>query len=283
MHSVTGTTRLYGLVGDPLAAAKSPQLLNQLFAAQEVDAVCIPLVVPAAGLAEFIHGARTLRNLAGLLVTMPHKQQVLEFIDEQHPTTRQVGAVNVIRCDGDGRWTGAIFDGVGCVQGMQWEGNDPANRSVLLVGAGGAGSAIAFAVAQAGARALRISDIDTHRAEALARCVAAETGCAVEAGPADPHGFDVVINATSLGMKPGDALPVDPGRIDPASIVVDIVNAPEPTPLHRAASARGCRVQDGRPMHAGQAVHALRFLGFEYVPEASPKPPGRPNQALAAT
>ncbi|MDP3798336.1 MAG: shikimate dehydrogenase [Polaromonas sp.] len=272
MHSVTGSTRLYGLVGDPLRTAKSPQLLNQMFASQGVDAVCVPLIVPAADLASFVRGARVMRNLSGLLVTMPHKQRMLDFVDEQHPTARQVGAVNVIRCNDDGRWVGAIFDGVGCVLGMQWEGNDPANKSVLLIGAGGAGSAIAFAVATAGARTLTIFDIDQRRAEVLAQSVAAATGCRTASGPPNPRGFEIVINATALGMNATDALPVNPEWLEPGSVVVDIVNSPEPTPLRRAASARGCRTQDGRPMHEGQAVHALRFLGFEYLPEKESTP-----------
>lgn len=283
-HSICGTTRLYGLVGDPLHAAKSPQLFNQLFASQGVDAVCVPMVVQAGGLAAFVHGARAMRNLAGVLVTMPHKQRVLELVDELHPTASQIGAINVIRCDEERRWTGAIFDGLGCVLGMQWEGNDPANKSVLLVGAGGAGSAIAFAVASAGARSLRISDIDEHRAKVLAQSVSDATACDAGAGPPDPSGFEIVINATSLGMKATDALPVDVERLDPGSAVVDIVNTLETTPLLRAAAKRGCRTQDGRPMHEGQAVHALRFLGYEYVPErASTLRPGSPPTAAGAT
>jgi shikimate dehydrogenase len=269
---VNGRTRLYGLVGDPLKSAKSPELLNRLFAEQGADAVCIPFVVAANGLSAFVAGARATRNLSGVLVTMPHKQRMLDFVDELHPSAHQVGAVNVIRCDDDGRWVGAMFDGLGCVLGMQWEGHHPADKTVLLVGAGGAGRAIAFAVASAGARTLAISDVDARRAGDLARSVADATGCRTAAGPADPQGFDIVINATALGMNAGDALPVDPQRLDPASLVVDIVNSPEQTPLCRAASARGCRTQDGRPMHEGQAVHALRFLGFDYLPEGRTAP-----------
>ncbi|WP_250508001.1 shikimate dehydrogenase [Caballeronia sp. GAFFF3] len=264
---ITGTTRLYGLVGDPLTAAKSPQLLNQLFTEQRVDAVCVPFWVKAQNLHAFVSGARATGNLSGMLVTMPHKQRMLEFVDELDSTARQVGALNVVRCEADGRWVGAIFDGAGCVLGMQWEGNHPANKSVLLVGSGGAGSAIAFAVASAGASRLTISDIDEHRAADLAAAVSAETGCDVRSGPPDPQGFQVVINATPLGMKAGDAMPVDPERLTPGAIVVDIINAPEPTPLRRAAQARGCRTQDGGPMHRGQAVYALKFLGFDYRPE----------------
>jgi shikimate dehydrogenase len=264
---ITGSTRLYGLVGNPLNSAKSPELLNQLFLDQRTDAVCVPFVVKAEDLPAFVAGARAMGNLSGLLVTMPHKQRMLDFVDEQHPTALQVGALNVIRREDDGRWVGAMFDGLGCVLGMKWEGNDPADKSVLLVGAGGAGRAIAFAVASAGARTLTIFDIDEPRAYDLVKSVAAATNCRTLFGAPDPHGFEIVINATALGMNAGDAVPVDPDRIQPGSIVVDIVNSPGPTPLCRAARARGCRTQDGRQMHEGQAVHALSFLGFEYLPK----------------
>ena len=267
---IKGTTRLYGLVGDPLTTAKSPELLNRLFIEQQADAVCIPFQVQADDLSAFVTGARAIKNLSGVLVTMPHKQRMMAFVDDLHPTARQVGALNVIRCDDRGRWVGAIFDGLGCVLGMQWEGNHPANKSVLLIGAGGAGRAIAFAVASAGARSLAIFDVDERRAGDLADSVAAATGCPTRVGPPDPHGHDVVINATPLGMKPDDPMPVDANRLEPGCIVVDIINSPAPTDLCRAARARGCRAQSGRPMHEGQAVHALRFLGFDYLPEGKP-------------
>ena len=275
MHPAThikGTTRLYGLVGDPLTTAKSPELLNRLFIEQHTDAVCIPFQVDADDLSAFVTGARAMKNLSGVLVTMPHKQRILALVDELDPTARQVDAVNVIRCHEDGRWVGAIFDGVGCVLGMRWEGHHPANKSILLVGAGGAGRAIAFAVASAGARTLTIFDVDERRGHDLAESVAAATGCRDDFGVPDPRGCEIVINATSLGMKPDDPMPVDPERLEPGSIVVDIINAPSPTPLCRAARARGCLAQDGRPMHEGQAVHALRFLGFDYLPEGRSAP-----------
>jgi len=264
---IKGTTRLYGLVGDPLTTAKSPELLNRLFVEQRADAVCVPFQVEADGLLAFVTGARVMKNLAGVLVTMPHKQRMMAFVDELHPTARQVGALNVIRCDENGRWVGAIFDGLGCVLGMQWEGNHPANKSVLLIGAGGAGRAIAFAVGSAGARSLAIFDVVEGRAKDLAESVAAATGCPTRVGAPDPHGHEIVINATPLGMKADDPMPVDANRLEPGTIVVDIINSPDPTALCRAARARGCRTQSGRPMHEGQAVHALRFLGFDYLPE----------------
>jgi shikimate dehydrogenase len=271
---ITGRTRLYGLIGNPIEAAKSPELLNDLFVAQGVNAVCIPFPVQPDALPAFVQGARALGNLDGLLVTMPYKQRMLAFVDELHPTSRQVGALNIVRCHADGRWVGAMFDGMGCVLAMQWESNDPANRSVLLVGAGGAGRAIAFAIAAAGARALTIFDVDERRATDLAASIASTApGCVTRFGPPDPRGQDIVVNATPLGMNSGDPMPVDPDRLDAGTVVVDVVSEPDPTPLCRAARSRGCRTQGGRPMHQGQAVHALRFLGFDYLPEGRPAPP----------
>src|SRR5438445_12135932 len=188
---IKGTTRLYGLVGDPLTTAKSPELLNGLFIEQRADAVCVPFQVEADDLSAFVTGARAMRNVSGVLVTMPHKQRMMAFVDDLHPTARQVGALNVIRCHADGRWVGASFDCLGCGVGMQWEGNHPANKSVLLIGAGGAGRAIAFAVAFAGARSLAIFDVDKRRADDLAKSVAASTGCSTHVGAPDPHGCEI--------------------------------------------------------------------------------------------
>lgn len=273
---VTGSTRLYGLVGDPLIAARSPQLFNGLFAEQGVDAICVPFTVKAEALEAFVAGARNIANLDGLLITMPHKQRMVEIVDDLHPTARHVGAINIVRCHPDGRWVGATFDGLGCVLGMQWEGNDPAGRSILLVGAGGAGRAIAFAVADAGARSLTICDADPRRAMDLAAAVAkASPACDTRCGSSDPTGCDIVLNATPLGMKPGDPMPLDPARLDAGMVVVDAINDPDPTALCRAAQERGCRTQGGRHMHEGQAVHALRFLGFEYLPVGRPQTLGK--------
>src|SRR5947199_10610846 len=107
--AASGTTRLYGLIGDPLHAARSPQLFNELFAEHRLDAVCIPLNVKAGDLRQFVTGARTLRNLAALLVTTPHKAAMLQLVDVLDPTSRQAKVTNVIRCDANGNWTGATF------------------------------------------------------------------------------------------------------------------------------------------------------------------------------
>lgn len=268
---VTGRTRVLVLVGDPIHAAKSPQLFNPLFVAQGRDAICIPMQVPADGLAAFVAGIRRVANLDGLLVTMPHKTRMVEFVDELHPSARAVRAVNVVR-NANGRWTGAMFDGWGCVLGMRWEGHDPSGRRVLLVGAGGAGSAIAFAVAESGALALTIFDEVEARGQALANAVGAMVpSCETRFGGPDPKGHDIIINATPLGMQAGDALPVDPMLLPVGSTVVDVITQPDPTAFCQAALSRECRVQGGRAMHQGQAVYAARFLGLDYWPVDRPR------------
>jgi shikimate dehydrogenase len=266
MHPrIIGSTRLYGLMGAPLKSAKSPMLLNTLFAETQADAVCIPMEVGAGDLTDFVRGLRVVSNLAGLLVTMPHKQSMLDVVDDLHPTARQIGALNVIRCDSDGRWVGAMFDGQGCVLGLQRQGVSLSGKSVLLIGAGGSGRAIAFAVAAAGARCLIISDVDPYRALDLAQSVARAGPCAVHAGPADAEGYDIVINATPLGMKAGDPMPVDARQLASTTVVVDIITRSEPTALLLEAQSRGCQTLDGQPMHFGQALLALSFLGFEEI------------------
>jgi len=203
---------------------------------------------------------------------MPHKQAALNLVDDLDDTARQVGAVSIARRERDNRWTGAIFDGWGCVLGMRWEGIDPAGRRVLLVGAGGAGSAIAFAVAQAGARVLTICDEAASKGRQLADSVGKAAGsCDTGVGPPDPKGYDIVINATPAGMRPGDPMPIDPEQLDDGAAVVDIITEPDPTPLCAAARKRGCRVQSGEAMHEGQAVYAARFLGWTYWTTGRPR------------
>jgi shikimate dehydrogenase len=268
---VTGRTRVLVLVGDPIHAAKSPQLFNPLFATQGRDAICIPMQIPSDGFDAFVAGMRRVANLDGLLVTMPHKIRMAELVDELHPSAGAVGAVNVVR-NAHGRWTGAMFDGWGCVLGMRWEGHDPRGRRVFLIGAGGAGSAIAFAVAEAGALVLTVSDVDEKRGQALANAVGASVpSCETRFGNADPTAHDIIINATPLGMRAGDALPVDPMLLPVGSTVVDVITQPDPTPLCQAALSRGCRVQSGRAMHEGQAVYAAKFLDLEYWPPSRPR------------
>lgn len=260
---ITGATRVYLHLAHPSAHARTPQVMNAEFARRGVDAVAVSADVAPGDLSAFARGLRGWRNLAGLSVTMPHKEALAAHVDELAGAAALIGAVNVVRRDSDGRLVGANTDGAGFVIGLHRAGHGVSGRCVLLAGAGGAGRSVAFAVAGAGAAGLTIANRTAGRAERLASDVAAcSPVMAVAAGPPDPAGHDVVINATSLGMQPGDPLPVLVGRLAPGTLVCDIVTRPAQTRLLREAAARGCVPHPGMPMLAGQVDLILEFLGL---------------------
>lgn len=212
---------------------------------------------------EFVRAARRIQNLAGLLITMPYKQSAMTFVDSIDITSRMVEAINVIRCK-DGEWTGAIFDGLGFVDALEEAGHSAQGMTCLLLGAGGTGRAIGFAMAQAGARKIDIFDLEIGRVLKISEDIVSRfPSCLVGPAAARPRGYQLVINATPTGMKAEDKLPFDPTELDPGTVVFDCVTNPIPTRLSLAARERGCATVDGDKMHVGQAKRALRFLGFD--------------------
>jgi len=263
MPSVSGATRLYVLLGDPLDKARSPEYYNARFAARGIDAVLVPMAVAPADFDALIPALKAVRNLDGLIITMPHKQTVLAHLDRLGDAARRVGAANVARREADGQWFGDMYDGPGFVGGLRARGIAPEGRRAYLVGCGGVARAMATALAEAGVARLRLYDPDFARAEALAATLRAQfPGLACALGPADPAQFDLAINATPLGMQPGDALPFDASRLTPRTAVADVTTKPEITPLLAAARARGCPIATGRDMFEAQTMLAERLFGW---------------------
>jgi shikimate dehydrogenase len=261
---VSGRTRLYGFFADPVEHLQAPTALNTLLAQRGIDAVVVPLHVTAEHLATTVVGMRHLRNFAGYAVSMPHKGMAARLCDELLPNARACGVVNVIRVAPDGRWIGETLDGVGMVKALQTQHTLDANTRVLLVGAGGVGRAIAVALALAGVGSLVIANRTQAKAEDVADTVrrAAPT-CAVEAGSAvDPSAFDIVINATSLGLNGQGPLPVDVSRVSGTALVAEVVMVPEFTPLLQAAQTRGLGIVRGREMLTQQIETGMDFLGM---------------------
>ena len=260
---ISGTTRLYGIVGDPIDQVRSPAAFNAHFAKLGLDAVFLPFHVHAEGLAAAMAGFRSLRNLDGLVITVPHKFAFAELADELGDGARLVGAINALRRTDDDRWIGELFDGIGFVESLRASRYEPAGKSFLIIGAGGAGSAIGSALLPAGASRITIADAIPERAESLRRKLAtAAPEVAVEAvGPnPDPDGYDVVANATPLGMRKEDPLPVDPDRLSDATLVADAIMKPAVTRLLREAEKRGCRTQPGQHMLDNQFLQIVKFL-----------------------
>jgi shikimate dehydrogenase len=259
---ITGHTKIYAIISDPVGHVRAPEVFNEFFAQNNSDAVLIPIHVAPEGLKAVLTAFRAMKNLGGIVVTVPHKTVIAALCDELGDAGRAIGSVNAVRREADGRLIGNMFDGAGFVAGLRSQGHDPAGRRTLLVGAGGAAGAIAFALAEAGVASLTIANRTRSKAEEIvARVTRFFPDRPIRVGTADPTGHDIVINATSLGLKPGDPLPLDTERLVPSMIVAEIIMKPETTALLAAAKAKGCAVHYGRHMLDQQISLIARFFG----------------------
>lgn len=263
MPIVDGATRLYGIIGHPIGQVKSPELITPKFRAAGRNALMLPMHVQPERFDETVRGLKALANLDGIVITVPYKVRIVAHVDRLLPTGEQIGAINAMRREPNGTWVGDMFDGRGLVRGLAGLGHAVAGKRVLLLGAGGAGSAIAFALGEAGAASVTLHDVDAAKARDLAARVAkAYPACAIVAGLPKLDGHDILVNATPTGMMPGDGLPADFGTLDPQLIVADIIMKPAETPLLAHARACGCRTMAGRAMLEGQADELIAFFGM---------------------
>jgi shikimate dehydrogenase len=256
---VDGATRLLGIVGHPIAQVRSPEVWTALCRRHGLNILCVPFHVLPENLAAFFAGMRGMKNLIGMIATIPHKPACVDLVDALTERAALVRSVNFIAVGTDGRWTGDIVDGVGFVENLKAHSVEPKGRRALLVGTGGAGTAIAFALAEAGVGELVLYDKDAARSSSLAERLA-KRGCPVRTAAPDPAGFDLVVNASPMGMGADDPLPLDASRLAPGSVVADVVT--HETELLRRAAARGCRTIDGTGMVEQQLPTMARQLGL---------------------
>jgi len=238
-------------------------IYNPWFEKRGIDAVVVPMGVKPGDYAGTLAALARVTNLKGALVTMPHKVTTLSLADEITPTARIAGACNALLLRPDGTWLGDQFDGSGFVRGLLRKGRTLRGARVIVSGAGGVGSAIAASLAAEGVAHISLYDTCAASAEGLAERLRAHyPQLVVQAGSNDPAGFDVVVNATPLGMNEGDPLPFDVTRIDPAAMVGEVVMKTEYTPLLQAALAKGCGVQVGTDMLFEMIPAYLEFFGY---------------------
>jgi shikimate dehydrogenase len=255
--TTTGAARLFAILGDPVAVVRSPAWWNALFARQGRDAVFVPMQVAAADLPRVWAGLGAIGNLDGIVLTMPHKQAVLPLLDALGPAAQLVGAANTVRRLPGGGWEGEMFDGEGFCAGLRARGIAPEGRRVRQIGCGGAGRAIAFALARAGVAALLLEDAAPGRAAALAAEVTAAFPAVATTGTPD-----LLVNATPVGLRPGDPSPFADVALSPRLAVADVIPNPEVTALVAAARAAGCATATGRDMFEGQARLAAAYFGM---------------------
>jgi shikimate dehydrogenase len=260
---ISGKTTLIAHLGYPTFAFKSPMIYNPWFEKNGIDAVVVPMGVKAEDYPDFLKKLFKLTNIRGALVTMPHKVTTMELVDELTPTSKIAGAANAILLREDGSLLGDQFDGAGFVRGVERKGFPLAGQRALVVGNGGVGSAIVASLAGAGVSALGLFDPSTAASEALAGRIATHyPQIEVTTGSKDPDAYDVVVNATPLGMNDGDPLPMDVERIKPSTFVGEVVMKQTITPFLAAAQAKGCPIQIGTDMLYEQIPAYLEFFGF---------------------
>lgn len=248
LQQLNGSTRVHFVVGDPIAQVKSPADVSQAFQARGRNAIVVPAHVTPADLRSWLDAISKMRNVDGVIVTVPHKFAAFDLCATTTERASFLNTVNVMRRSADGRWHGDMFDGLGFVTAMRECGGQPEDKRALLVGAGGAGSAIAHALVLAGVSTLAIHDADPQRRDTLIARLQALGKGTVQAGSPDPRGFDIVVNATPIGMKEDDPLPFDGSGLTGAMHVACVITAPAVTPLIARARELGCTTQTGGDM-----------------------------------
>ncbi|OYU37535.1 MAG: shikimate dehydrogenase [Pseudorhodobacter sp. PARRP1] len=259
-HHLSGETRLFPIIGDPIIYVQSPDRLTRALAAVGQNGICIPMQVAETDFASVMAGLTRTNNVDGILVTMPHKFTARGSCTTLSSRSALLGVVSVMRRNPDGTWHGDMLDGLAFLKAQKEQGAAFQQARVLLLGAGGAGRAIALALMAEGLRELVIFDSSTEKAAELV-ALAAEAGAGkILVGSPDPLGFDVICNATPIGMGLGDPLPLDVTFLQPTTFVGDVISGHGETPLLRAARSRGCKTTSGDQMVEAVQTMMLDFL-----------------------
>jgi len=261
---IDGHTELIAHIGFPTHSFKSPLIYNPYFEKEGINALVVPMGCQAEHYPAFLKSVCHLTNVRGALITMPHKVTTVGLLDVVSPAVKVTGACNAVKRDLQGRLVGDMFDGVGFVRGLQRKGFELTGKRIMVVGAGGVGSAIAASLAAEKITGISLFDLNTAACEGLAqRLVNEYPHIQVNTGSNDPDGYDLVVNATPMGMNEGDPLPMDVSRIAPETFVGEVVMRNEMTAFLRAVQKRGCRVQVGSDMLFEQIPAYLEYFGFQ--------------------
>ena len=271
MLEISGTTRIFPVIGWPVEQVKAPALFNAYFMQHGIDARVIPLKVPPHDYRAAVRMLMAIDNVGGIFVSIPHKPMSVDAVDQPTARARLAGACNAIYKGVDGKTIiGDLIDGEGFVRAFDrtCAGNpfDWANARALIVGSGGVGCAIAESLAARGIAHVSIYDNRAGQAEALReRLAVAFPHTAFAIGTPHAAGFDLVVNSTPLGMHANDPLPLNLEGIAPSCIVADCGMKIEMSRLLQEAALRGCRIQKGKEMLIEQAPLYLELFGWPGV------------------
>lgn len=260
------TTKLFVLLGNPLGHSISPAMHNRAFEKLGLDYCYMPVEVSPENLGKVFGGLKCM-HVGGFNVTIPHKLEIIQHLDEIDPLAETIGAVNTI-CIKNGRTKGYNTDGEGFVQSLEEEGNiDVKGKQFFIIGCGGAVRAIAMTLAFRGAAKIFICNRTTQKANILAQEINKKIRHCAEAILPQIRDqreaiqkCDVLINGTSIGMHPlEDALPIDESLLHENLVVADIVYNPLMTKLLKTAKNKGCTVVPGLGMLIYQGAAAFKL------------------------
>ena len=255
---VNGATRLFGIIGHPISQAKSPEAITPALQACGLNAVLVPFDIAPADLPTAFPALLQLRNLDGLVITVPHKAAILPWLDGLGPRARAAGAASILARSSDGKWLGELFDGTGCCASIENRGVAIAGSVVQLLGAGGAGSAIAVEILGRQPATLRIHDPDQDRLSQLqARLQTFCSDVRIETGFGSA---DILVNASTVGMHAPDDSPVPVDYLTPELVVMDCVMEPDQTALLRFGHRAGALTISGREMFDSQIDAVCDFF-----------------------
>jgi 3-dehydroquinate dehydratase/shikimate dehydrogenase len=257
---LTRSTRVYGVIGDPIGHSLSPLMHNAAFAARRVDAIYLPFHV--RDLRDFLSVVDSF-GLVGFSVTLPHKERILRYLDGCDPLAAEVGAINTVVVRPGGRLYGYNTDYVGVLRAIERRVPLSASR-VLLLGAGGSARAAAFALARAGA-VVAVWARRPARARALAKAVGGEF---IDRRALRREFFDAIVNCTPVGMYPGGGSPLEADELR-CRVVMDLIYRPRKTELLRRAERRGLETISGVEMFLAQGVAQWEIWTGERAPEAA--------------
>jgi shikimate dehydrogenase len=265
-------TIMYAVFGDPIRHSKSPIMLNRAFEEAGINAAYAAFHILPGQLQDAVKGIRAMQ-FRGVNVTIPHKLEVMDYLDEIDEGARIIGAVNTIVND-NGRLTGYNTDGIGYVRSLKEEtGIDLNGKKVLMIGAGGAARGVGYALAKEGAAHIYFANRTREKADELARTMSEFTstsgiGLDEIAGVADD--VSLIVNNTSLGMHPNvDAVPMDTTLIRDHLVVSDLVYNPLITRFLKEAEARGAKIHSGLGMFIYQGAYAFEYWTGQPAPTAA--------------
>lgn len=258
---VNGHTRLYGILGHPIEQVRTPETVTYELRRRGINAIVLPIHVRPEELDVCVPGLMKIANLDGLVVTVPHKKTIINHLDRIGPLAEISGSASILARSADDKWVGEMFDGNGCVEAMLRRGVELAGKHVFLLGAGGAGVAIASSLARLGVAQISVQDPDSIRSADLVERISKRfPKVALSTNVPALDETDVLVNASAVGMLDATQIPVDFKQIPSHVVVMDAIMDPDRTRLIALAEDCGCKTVYGREMLDSQIDAACDFL-----------------------